>query len=445
MPPATVAAGASISCPVSGTPTTSGAVTVTVTTGATNDSNGGTTAGGNNQATATITTSQSDMAIDLSGLPTTASIGTAYTGSFTCTNAIAPSVAATAATCSLAGLPAGLSVGTCTPATPVASLAPGLTISCPVTGTPTATGSFTLNGTTGASNDGVAANNTATARPHRVRFRHGARPHGPAHHRHHRRRLHRHHPLHQQWTATASATAASCAVAGLPAGVTVGACTPVPPATVAAGRLISCPVSGTPTTSGAVTVTVTTGATNDSNGGTTAGGNNQATATITTSQSDMAIDLSGLPTTASIGTAYTGSFTCTNANAPAVAATAATCSLAGLPAGLSVGTCTPATPVASLAPGPTISCPVTGTPTATGSFTLNGTTGASNDGVAANNTATRALAVSGSDMAPDLIGPAHHRHRRRRLHRHHPLHQQCHRHCECDGRHRAPSPACPPV
>ncbi len=206
-------------------------------------------------------------------------------------------------------------------------------------------------------------------------------------------------------TATASATAASCSVSGLPAGVTVGACTPVPPATVAAGASISCPVSGTPTTSGAVTVTVTTGATNDSNGGTTAGGNNQATATITT----IAVRHGDRSVRSSHHREHRHRLhrqlhLHATAIAPAVAATAATCSLAGLPAGLSVGTCTPATPVASLAPGLTISCPVTGTPTATGSFTLNGTTGASNDGVAANNTATRALAVSGSDMAPDLTG-----------------------------------------
>jgi hypothetical protein len=50
-----VAVNATISCTVTGTPTTAVSDTLVLTTGATNDSNGGTTNGGNNQVTQAIT------------------------------------------------------------------------------------------------------------------------------------------------------------------------------------------------------------------------------------------------------------------------------------------------------------------------------------------------------------------------------------------------------
>ncbi len=197
--------------------------------------------------------------------------------------------------------------------------------------------------------------------------------------------------------ATAPASNATCAISGLPAGVTVGTCTPVPPATVAAGASISCSVSGTPTTTGAVTVTATTGATNDTNGGTTTGGNNTATAPVTTSGSDMSINLSGLPTSGGVGQPYTGTYTCTNASSPAITATSASCALTGLPAGLS-SVCSPVPPTA-VAPSDTITCTVSGTPTAAGSSTLNGSTGATNDPNLANNTATSPLNIGTPSMS----------------------------------------------
>ena len=399
-PPATVAAGASISCPVSGTPTAVGSSTVTVTTGATNDTNGGTTAGGNNTATAPVTTSGSDMSISLAGLPAAASIGVPYSGTFTCSNGAAPLLAATAATCTVAGLPAGLTTS-CAPTPPV-TVAPGASITCTVSGTPTTVGSSTLTGTTGAGNDGNAANNSATASisvtgsdmtpdlsglPTTATV--GVAYAGTI-------------KCTNNAAATASATNASCAVSGLPPGVTVGTCSPIPPATIAAGASISCPVTGTPTGPGSTTATVTTGATNDTNGGTGSGGNNSATASIATSASDMSISLAGLPPTASVGVPYSGTFTCSNGAAPLITATGATCAIAGLPAGLTT-VCSPVPPV-NVAPGATITCTVSGTPTSPGSSTLTGTTGASNDATPANNTATATLNVTGSDMAPDLSG-----------------------------------------
>ncbi len=399
-PPATVAAGASVSCVVSGIPTASGSATVSATTGATNDTNGGTTAGGNNTATQSVAVAASDMSISLAGLPTTASVGVPYSGTFTCTNAASPAIAATSATCAVTGLPAGLSTS-CAP-TPPTTVAPSAAITCTVSGTPTTVGSSNLSGTTGATNDPVIANNTATTSitatgsdmqpdltglPATATV--GTAYAGTI-------------KCTNSATATASATNATCSVSGLPPGVTVGTCVPAPPTTVAAGDSISCPVSGTPTAPGAATVTASTGATNDINGGTTGGGNNTATKPVAVDASDMSINLSGLPTTVVVGVPYTGSFTCSNAASPAITATAASCSVTGLPAGLTFS-CAPATPT-SVAPGATITCSVTGTPTTPGSSTVAGTTGATNDGNSANNTATTTLGAVGSDMVPDLSG-----------------------------------------
>ncbi|HRK19501.1 MAG TPA: hypothetical protein PK970_11135, partial [Hyphomicrobiaceae bacterium] len=102
------------------------------------------------------------------------------------------------------------------------------------------------------------------------------------------------------------ADAASCAISGLPAGLT-SVCAPTPTANMAPGAGFTCTVSGTPTAAGTVTVTGTTGATNDLNLP-----NNTATASFTVLQSDMQPNLSGLPTTAEIGVPYSGTVLCTN-------------------------------------------------------------------------------------------------------------------------------------
>jgi len=85
----------------------------------------------------------------------------------------------------------------------------------------------------------------------------------------------------------ATATSATCSVAGLPAGVSVTSCAPTPPVTVANGASIACSVSGTPTTAGTTSVVVTTGATNDNNGGTGTGGNNQVSQNLTVHESSV--------------------------------------------------------------------------------------------------------------------------------------------------------------
>jgi uncharacterized repeat protein (TIGR01451 family) len=84
--------------------------------------------------------------------------------------------------------------------------------------------------------------------------------------------------------ATAAASiGATCAIAGLPAGLTT-VCTPTVPTTgtLAIGAAITCNVTGTPTAVSTAALTLTTGAANDVNGGTTTGGNNGTTSTITT-------------------------------------------------------------------------------------------------------------------------------------------------------------------
>lgn len=104
----------------------------------------------------------SDMSVNLAGLPTAASPGVPYSGTVQCSSVPTLDIALNA-TCSVTGLPAGLTLGTCTPATPVAALPSGGTISCPVIGTPTIVGVVTVTATTGASNERFTSNNTATS------------------------------------------------------------------------------------------------------------------------------------------------------------------------------------------------------------------------------------------------------------------------------------------
>jgi hypothetical protein len=407
--PAAVPAGNVVTCPVSGTPTTPGAVTVTVTTGATNDSNVL-----NNTATATITTTAPDMSISLAGLPATAQVGVAYAGSYACTNAGNASATA-GTTCAVSGLPAGVTVTGCTisPSTAAwtagAAVPVGETVTCSVAGMPTAAASATVSGSTGATGDSNAANNTAsttigvTAAPDMSINLGGLPTTAPV-------------GLAYSGTfactnvGTASATAGTtCAVSGLPAGLTVGACTIsgggawVAGNAVPVGQTVTCSVSGTPTATGTTTVTGTTGATGDSNAG-----NNTATTQVgNTGSPDMSISLSGLPTSAPVGIPYSGSFTCTN-QGTASATAGTTCTVSGLPAGVTVGACTisgggtwvagNAVPV-----GQTVTCAVSGTPTAAGSSTITGTTGATGDSNAANNAATAAVSASnGQTSVPTL-------------------------------------------
>ncbi len=274
MQPGTVPSNKEVVCQVSGTPTGSGgSSTVTVTTGGDND-----LTPGNNTTTSTIAvTTTPDMQINLGGLPTTSPLNIPYSGSFTCSNqGLANAVSGTS--CAVTGLPAGVTQGACSispgnaawvagNAVPV-----GATVTCQVSGTPTAAGSSTVTGTTGATDDSNAANNTATMNVSTVAvpdmgvdlsglptaFTAGTLYSGSF-------------VCKNQGSADAS-SGTLCTVTGLPPGVSQGACR-ISPSNAAwsagdavpAGASVTCTVSGTPSSVGAVTLTGSTGATGDAN------------------------------------------------------------------------------------------------------------------------------------------------------------------------------------
>lgn len=116
-------------------------------------------------------TTLSNLVVDVSGLANTATVGIAYTGSYTCSN---PPVSfasgdAPAAVCDVTNLPTGLSVSGCT-ITPSsaswvepATIPTNQTVTCNVAGTPTATGSFAALVTANAANNTNSTTNHATA------------------------------------------------------------------------------------------------------------------------------------------------------------------------------------------------------------------------------------------------------------------------------------------
>ena len=95
----------------------------------------------------------SNLVVDISGIPTTGSVGVPYSGTFSCSNTVTASATGDAllASCDMSNLPPGLSVSGCTispfnavwvqPATIPASQ----TVRCNVIGTPTTTGVFIAN------------------------------------------------------------------------------------------------------------------------------------------------------------------------------------------------------------------------------------------------------------------------------------------------------------
>lgn len=115
--------------------------------------------------------SLSNMVANASGLPTTASVGQAYTGSFTCSNTSIASATgdAASATCDITNLPAGLSVAGCTISpsnttwTEPETIPADQTVTCNVTGTPTVEGTVTATVTANASNNSNSTTNQVNA------------------------------------------------------------------------------------------------------------------------------------------------------------------------------------------------------------------------------------------------------------------------------------------
>ena len=170
------------------------------------------------------------------------------------------------------------------------------------------------------------------------------------------------------------------------------------PTSLAPGQTVNLSVSFTAPATGPVgiasTISTTSAETNTGNNT-----NSGSTAVTAAPAPDLGINLAGLPTAATIGSPYSGTFSCTNGgNADATAGTS--CSVSGLPAGVTAGACTisPSGAVfvagSPIAAGRTVTCSVSGTPTAAGASQVTGSTGATGDSNPGNNTATTSVTVS---------------------------------------------------
>lgn len=317
----------------------------------------------------------SDMAVTPGPLPPALAPAGSYPLSFSCTNTGA--VAALNATCGVSVSTGSVGSVNCTPSVPVASLPAGGTISCTATFTapgPAGGGDITQSGTvftfaTGATNDGDAANNTSTsatvplidavsesvtlpANTVGATFNVGAND--------------------QFGTGSLPNTAVfsllgttTCANASINA--TTGVATFDVPS---AGSCI-------------VAYQVCVGAACDTA---------ELFVAVPTAPADMTANLGALPPSLSPGGTYSGlTFSCTNSGG--TAATNATCTIAVSAGAVSGVSCSPTTPVASLAPGGSVSCTYTfqapgsqggaDTPPAVITFTATGN--ADNDGNASNN------------------------------------------------------------
>ena len=340
-----------------------------------------------------------DMAVTIN-LPTTAPAGSTVTGNVTCTNN-GPS-SASSATCDITGLPP-TAIVTCTPSVPTAAPLPnGSSIICDISYTAPASGTVSGTATTGTSTtDSNAANNTAsystaispvadmaaTSNTLPTTVTAGQTVTG-------------------QITCTNNgpsvAVNATCTMPGLPAGATIACAPSSPDPSLASGAALTCSVTYTAPATGTVSATVTAASdTADSN----PANNTLPYSANVTPSADMVATVN-LPATATAGSTVTGSFSCTN-NGPS-AATAATCSITGLPPSATI-TCTPSVPTAAALPaGSAVVCNVSYTAPTTGNVSGVATAGSStSDPNPANNTAPYTTAITASaDMAATTNFPS---------------------------------------
>ncbi|CAB5723596.1 CARDB [Delftia tsuruhatensis] len=262
LPIPTLAAGDSVQCTITFTPTTTAALTATLTAGsATPDPDPS-----NNTRAYPIQPAapSADMQAVDATVPANLTVGVPATIPYSCRNA-GPQAAAMA-TCTISGLPPGFS-SSCTPGTPTASpLGPvslGNTISCTAIFTPVNASSLTITVTAGSSTaDPVPSNNVLTRTTQAQEKKADMQVTSVT--------LPSSITVGTQVTGsfacknggTDPAVAATCTITGLPAGVHP-ACTPTVPtaAPLANGGEISCTLSFTPTTSTALTATITAGST----------------------------------------------------------------------------------------------------------------------------------------------------------------------------------------
>ena len=137
------------------------------------------------------------------------------------------------------------------------------------------------------------------------------------------------------------------------------------------------------------------------------GGSASATATDSTvlgAAADMRVALAGLPPVTQPNVVVVGRLTCTNNGA--VAATGATCAVTSgaIASGCRSGAVAVTLPIPSLAPGASIACDIRATAPASGSLTINATTGASNDSGTTGKSASHAVAVTPAPGTGSISG-----------------------------------------
>jgi uncharacterized repeat protein (TIGR01451 family) len=355
----------------------------------------------------------SNLVANTSGMPTTAVVGTAYNGSYTCTNASNLSAAGDApnASCDITNLPAGLVVSGCTISpsniawTQPATIPAGETVTCDVSGTPSSTGTVTGTVTANASNNSNSTNNIDTAPITVSASDMVAAASLPA-------SATVGIPYTGSFTCTnnsaITATSVNCGITGLPSGLTATCRGPsnttwVNGSSLTANQGITCTVSGTPSSTGNVTPTVTTNASNQAN---TANDTSVAPITIGNAASDM-FAASSLPATAKVFSPYTGSFTCTNSSA--VTALSVQCGVSGLPNGVAVTSCSsplrnPWVNGSSLPGRQTVTCRASGTPKKTGRVIARVVTNASNQVNTSNDIRSTVITVNTVSVPGTLRG-----------------------------------------
>lgn len=258
---------ATVTCPVSGTVSVSGATTVSVTADASNDGDKS-----NNLSTKPVSIAGPDMSVDLAGLPSTAVITKPYSGHFTCTN-VGTVRAASGTVCVIGGLPPGVSQGACTIGSAASAwkagdaVPAGEVVTCAVGGTVNAMSRAIVVGHTDATGDSNPANNTATlllslvpAAPQLVVDLSGLPRSGVV------GAVYKGSFTCSNIGTADATTGTSCVAAGLPKGVSQGACTISPNGkpwsqadVIAEAAVVTCAVSGTLEQTGTSTATGTAG------------------------------------------------------------------------------------------------------------------------------------------------------------------------------------------
>lgn len=198
-------------------------------------------------------------------------------------------------------------------------------------------------------------------------------------------------PYHGRFTCTNlgnadALDATSCTTGPLPEGINVQACTISPDNaawvagnSIPQGAVVTCEVAGVPANVKKTTTTMgTTGTTGDHELS-----NNAASKDITVGGiPDVVIDLSGVPSTGTVGYLYKGTYTCTNQGSADMLDT--TCIATGLPSGIiqGPGSCTIVTPAnpapaswtspSTIPEAAVVTCPVEGRATEIGVSAVSG-------------------------------------------------------------------------